>query len=101
MGKENQMILEEDSRDPRRHKALSYIVERMLPGNAMRTATSYIEEVVKTMCNGIAPLYVHHLRKSRAPSYNVEGMRAMRGCAKLLKRAVAILLMRHDYFYLP
>ena len=46
--------------------------------NVMRRAPSCMEEMVKAMRNGIAPLYVGDLRRRKAPSYVVEVMRAMR-----------------------
>ena len=61
--------------------APSYIIEKVPPGNAMRTATLCIEEVVKTMRNKIAPLYVGNLRKHRALSHVVKRMKTMRGCS--------------------
>ena len=81
MGEENQTILEKDPNNPRGCRAPSYIVERMPPGNAMRTATLCIEEVVKIMRDGIAPSYVGDLRKRRALSHVVEGIKTTCGCS--------------------
>ena len=52
MGEENRTILEEDPNDPKRCRASSYIVERMPPGNAMRTATSLAAERMWAMQGG-------------------------------------------------
>ena len=72
--------------------------------NAWRRALSQVVKEMRAMRKSITPLYVGNLRRckapshvvegweqcdERAPSHVMEGMRVMRGCAELSKRATA------------
>ena len=89
IGEENQMILEGirtirggvrlySRRRCERCVEDGYIICRGEDmSNAMRRAPSCMEEMVKVMRDGIAPLYVGDLRRRKAPSHVMEVMRAM------------------------